>query len=174
MGSPAFLSTSFPLTLPCYRLFSWIAIDTVKGLNIIHFNIRSLIPKIDLIRVWVSQHKPDVLTVSETWLHSKISDNEIKLDDYLSSYRADRGQEAWLFMFLHNLSLKTLLLKYSHHFLLSNKEIGRRAFKFKAPSHWNNFLINMRTLNSFHLFKNCYLFLKPHVVVSNSNAFLHF
>lgn len=53
-------------------------------------NTRSLIPKIDLITVWVSQYKPDVLTLSETWLHSKTSDIRIKLDDYVL-YRADRG-----------------------------------------------------------------------------------
>ena len=61
-----------------------------KGLKIIHLNIRSLVPKIDLLRSWVAQHNPNIITLSETWLNSNISDNEIKLENYVL-YRADRG-----------------------------------------------------------------------------------
>lgn len=64
--------------------------DGVKGLKIIHLNIRSLLPKIDLLRVWVEQYKPNVITLSETWLTNRISNNEIKLTNYVL-YRADRG-----------------------------------------------------------------------------------
>ena len=60
-----------------------------KGLHIIHLNIRSLPSKIDLLKAWIANNKPSVLTLCETWLHSNISD-EIKLVDYVS-YRADRG-----------------------------------------------------------------------------------
>ena len=64
--------------------------DSLKGLKIIHLNIRSLKNKIDLLRPWVEQHKPMVITLSETWLTDKISNNEIKLTNY-RIYRADRG-----------------------------------------------------------------------------------
>lgn len=64
--------------------------DSGKGLKIIHLNIRSLLPKIDLLRAWVHQYKPAVVTLSETWLTNKISNNEIQLADYVL-YRADRG-----------------------------------------------------------------------------------
>ena len=64
--------------------------DSVKGLKIIHLNIRSLLSKIDLLRIWVEQHQPSVITISETWLTNTISDNEIKLTNYIL-YRADRG-----------------------------------------------------------------------------------
>lgn len=33
---------------------------------------------------------PNIITLSETWLNSKISDNEIKIENYIL-YRADRG-----------------------------------------------------------------------------------
>lgn len=69
-------------------------------------NIRSLLPKIDLIRVWITQYKPDILTFSETWLHSKINDNEIKLDNYML-YRADRGTRGGgvaIYIFSHFIS----------------------------------------------------------------------
>lgn len=61
-----------------------------KGLFVIHLNIRSLPHKIDLLRAWLLYNKPMVITLSETWLNSNISDEEIKLDDYIL-YRADRG-----------------------------------------------------------------------------------
>lgn len=64
-------------------------IDTAKGLKIMHLNIRSLVPKIDILKVWVAQHSPDILTLSETWLHSHICDSEIMLNEY-KLYRADR------------------------------------------------------------------------------------
>ncbi len=64
--------------------------DSVKGLKIIHLNIRSLAPKIDSLRLWVEQHKPNIITLSKTWLSNKIHNNEIKLTNYVL-YRADRG-----------------------------------------------------------------------------------
>ena len=63
--------------------------DSVKGLKIIHLNIRSLQSKIDVLRPWVEEHKPSVITISETWLNNNISNNEIKLTNYVL-YRADR------------------------------------------------------------------------------------
>lgn len=57
---------------------------------VIHLNIRSLRPKIDLLKAWLTYNKPHVITLSETWLNSNISDNEINLDNYVL-YRKDRG-----------------------------------------------------------------------------------
>lgn len=64
--------------------------NSTKGLNVIHLNIRSLLSKIDLLKVWLTYNKPQVITLSETWLNSSIADNEIKLEDYVL-YRKDRG-----------------------------------------------------------------------------------
>lgn len=47
-------------------------------------------PKIDLLRAWLTYNKPHVITLSETWLNNGISDKDIKLDDYVS-FRKDRG-----------------------------------------------------------------------------------
>lgn len=52
-------------------------------------NIRSLLPKIDLLRAWIVQHKPNIITVSETWLNNSTSDNELNIADYVL-YRSDR------------------------------------------------------------------------------------
>jgi len=60
------------------------------GLLVIHLNIRSLPSKIDLLKVWLTYNKPHIITLSETWLNSDISDDEIKLDNYVL-FRKDRG-----------------------------------------------------------------------------------
>jgi len=49
-----------------------------------------LIHKIDLLRAWLSYNNPSVITLSETWLNSDISDADVKLDGY-TLYRADRA-----------------------------------------------------------------------------------
>lgn len=64
--------------------------NSAKGMHVIHLNIRSLRPKIDLLRAWLTYNKPHVITLSETWLNNNISDDEIKLDNYVL-YRKDRG-----------------------------------------------------------------------------------
>lgn len=61
-----------------------------KGLYIIHVNIWSLLPKIDQLRAWLISNRPSVITISETWLSSSISNSDISLDNYIL-YRADRG-----------------------------------------------------------------------------------
>lgn len=62
----------------------------VNGLYIIHVNIRSLLPKIDQLRAWLEYNKPSIITISETWLSTNISDSDISLNNY-TLYRADRG-----------------------------------------------------------------------------------
>lgn len=64
--------------------------NCIKGLYAIHLNIRRLITKIDLLRAWLVYNKPHVITLSETWLNINISDEEVKLDDYVL-LRNDRG-----------------------------------------------------------------------------------
>ena len=63
--------------------------DDVKGFKIIHLNIRSLVRKIDLLCAWVVLHKPNIITLSESWLNSNILNNDVSLtNDVL--YRSDR------------------------------------------------------------------------------------
>jgi len=64
--------------------------SNTKGLLVIHLNIRSLPSKIDLLKVSLTYNKPHIITLSETWLNSDISDDEIKLDNYVL-FRKDRG-----------------------------------------------------------------------------------
>ena len=61
-----------------------------KGLHAVHLNIRSLFPKIDQLRAWLSYNNPNIITLSETWLTESITDSSVHLENY-TLYRADRG-----------------------------------------------------------------------------------
>ena len=60
-----------------------------KGLGIVHINARSLLPKMDILRFWVSNADPDIIVVSESWLNSNVSDSDVNVFGY-SVFRADR------------------------------------------------------------------------------------
>ena len=62
---------------------------TCKGLKFVHVNVRSLLPKIDMIRADFLSSDLDVLTISETWLRPSIPDALIMANNY-SVYRFDR------------------------------------------------------------------------------------
>lgn len=72
-----------PLTNCSYELN--LGIKT-KGLVITHLNIRSLMGKLDEVKLMVLTNTKtiDVLTLSETWLNASISDAEINLCGYIS------------------------------------------------------------------------------------------
>ena len=61
----------------------FVDMNNCKGFKIVHANIRSLLPKIDLFRAWVEDRKPNIITLSETWLTNSISDKEIALQNYV-------------------------------------------------------------------------------------------
>ena len=46
-----------------------------NGLGILHFNVRSLVPKRDLLSNWFNTAKPDIVALSETWLKESTADN---------------------------------------------------------------------------------------------------
>ena len=53
-----------------------------KGLNIVYWNVRSLISKIDSIRLEIHDMHPDIISICETWLHNNIDDSEVNIDGY--------------------------------------------------------------------------------------------
>ena len=61
----------------------------IKGLKILHVNVRSLLSKLDEIKLYVDSLRPDFLCISETWLSELIEDNEIKIFGY-NHVRKDR------------------------------------------------------------------------------------
>ena len=61
-----------------------------KGFKVLHLNIRSLLKKIDQLRVILEPSNIDIFTISETWLHPKIENHLINVQGY-TAYRLDRG-----------------------------------------------------------------------------------
>ena len=60
-----------------------------KGFKIVHINIRSLLKKIDQLRLILEASNIDIFTISESWLHSKIDTGLIQIEGY-NAYRLDR------------------------------------------------------------------------------------
>ena len=64
-----------------------------RGLKVSHLNVRSLLPKIDLVRLFISKNPFDVFTLSETWLKLSITNAEINIPNYLITLQ-DRKDKA--------------------------------------------------------------------------------
>ncbi|CAC5385655.1 unnamed protein product [Mytilus coruscus] len=60
-----------------------------KSVSILHLNIQSIAPKIDLIQAEYSEF--DILAFTETWLNINHEDESIKLLNYQDPFRRDRG-----------------------------------------------------------------------------------
>ncbi len=78
-------------------------------LNILYFNARSLLPKIDELRALVEQKSPHIICIVESWLSESIEDNEISIGDY-QIHRLDRNRHGGgILMYVHcSLSVKVL------------------------------------------------------------------
>ena len=62
-----------------------------KGLHFVGINTRSLLPKIDELRLFAHSNKSSIICISESWLDNSISNNEIEIPDY-SIERCDRNR----------------------------------------------------------------------------------
>ena len=60
-----------------------------KGFKLVHCNVRSLVKKIDQIRLLVEGSNIDIFTISETWLKQHLSTLLVRIDGY-QSFRQDR------------------------------------------------------------------------------------
>ena len=65
------------------------ALSKVKGFKLVHLNVRSLVKKIDQVRILLGEANLDVITLSETWLSEAVHSNTVELDSYIL-YRQDR------------------------------------------------------------------------------------
>ena len=63
---------------------------TTSKLKIVHLNIRSLRSPSHLteLRDWAATNKTDVITISETWLNTPVTNSEVSIDGY-KLYRQD-------------------------------------------------------------------------------------
>ena len=63
-----------------------------RGLHFIHLNVRSLLPKIDEIRLLSTRTNAACIMITETWLDDTVSDSEIHINNY-SVRRKDRNRQ---------------------------------------------------------------------------------
>ena len=52
------------------------------GMHFLHLNARSILPKISELKLIAETSRATVISVSETWLDSSVTDQEISIDDY--------------------------------------------------------------------------------------------
>ena len=63
----------------------------MHSLNILYYNARSILPKLDDLILSVKLHNPHVICITESWLSNDISDNELSLTGY-QLFRLDRNR----------------------------------------------------------------------------------
>ena len=68
---------------------TWQSISKLKGVKIVHLNVRSLLPKFDQLKLLAKHYEQDVIIISETWTTSAIPVPIISLSNY-SMVRFDR------------------------------------------------------------------------------------
>ena len=59
-------------------------------LKLIHLNADSIVNKMDLLQARVSELKPDIIAITESWTHGDISDATLKIEGYDLIGRRDR------------------------------------------------------------------------------------
>lgn len=64
----------------------------MSGLKCVHLNVCSLLPKLDMVRIWVSSTDADIVIISETWLMKSITNEDISIFGY-KVYRTDRPKK---------------------------------------------------------------------------------
>ena len=71
------------------EIYNFYQLSTAKGFKIVHLNIRSLPKKIEQLRTILQSSSIDVITLSETWLHTKVDMQLVHIPGYVA-YRQDR------------------------------------------------------------------------------------
>ena len=61
--------------------------------SVLYFNARSLLPKLDFLRVSCVLHSPNCNCIVESWLNSDISNNELCIDGY-TPVRFDKNRHS--------------------------------------------------------------------------------
>ena len=54
-------------------------------------NVRSLVPKIDVLRIHAIDNNPSVIFLTETWAHDQLPDSYFSISGYVL-YRCDRSE----------------------------------------------------------------------------------
>ena len=82
------------------------------SLTVFYTNCRSLLPKIDHVRLLASVHQPRIIFICETWLDESISNDEVFIPGF-TLVRGDRDRHGGgVAIFIHNSVQFTIRLKH--------------------------------------------------------------
>lgn len=133
-------------------------------ISLLYFNARSILPKIDYLRVICNMYKPDCVCIVESWLSCDILDSELCIDGY-NIVRLDRnrhGGGVLLFInsvFTHNLvftgspDLELVILTVQLSVPLTI------ALFYRPPGSHSVILDKLLTALCTHINPSCYLIL---------------
>ena len=65
-------------------------LEQTKGIKILHLNVRSLLKKIDQLKIYFDNSKLDVVTLSETWTKSSVHSQLLQIEGF-ETIRQDRN-----------------------------------------------------------------------------------
>ena len=51
-------------------------------MNVLYYNARSIIPKLDELRFLIPVHNPDIIYIVESWLDNSNLDRELTISNY--------------------------------------------------------------------------------------------
>ena len=57
-------------------------LSSVKGFTMVHLNIRSIVKKIDQIKILLQKSSIDIVTFSETWLKSHLHSTPFEIEGH--------------------------------------------------------------------------------------------
>ena len=125
-----------------------------EHVNIMYYNVRSLLPKLDELRIVCETEKPGIVCIVESWLDNSISDNEISIPTY-QLFRHDRNRHGGgvaiyvHFSFICNVILKAgpFDLEFISVSLLSRSSFGKfcLCLFYRPPSSPVSVLDNLCT-----------------------------
>ncbi len=72
------------------RFCSSLDLQKLRGLSFASYNIRSLVRKLDDVKLLLMRSDLNVLALSETWLNSAISNDELNIQGY-TLHHLDHG-----------------------------------------------------------------------------------
>ena len=72
-----------------------------RGLHFIHFNARSVIPKLSELRFFSKNTTPFVISITESWLDHTVNDSEIEIENYVVVRKDRNRSRGEVCMFIH-------------------------------------------------------------------------
>ena len=98
--------------------------------NILYFNVCSLLPKLDDLRIICSLYSPDIVCITESWLDGSIENSEIFIQDYIAHHLDRNRHGGVLLIYVKDLFSSTVVYRGMPDFeliIVSVKSLGSNS-----------------------------------------------